>query len=186
MTMPTPVPGPPPQPPPEQHDRMKTWHLVVAVAALVVAITGVFLDHFGVIIIPGSSGTNPIAITSPTEGAAVTGSFSVSGTAPDLGDNSLWLFVLGGNSITPGDVYYRTTNTSLDIVNGNWKVDIGPLGESGDAVGSPYTLVLVRADPSCSTAIANLSPSSTGERFFQTLPNGCSEAVPPLHVTKAP
>lgn len=126
----------------------------------------------------------PIAINSPTNGAGVKGGFPVSGTAPKLGGDRLWLFVWSENAIVKGKVYYRTSDAPIDVTGGIWSTRVGPLGVPGEEIGHTFTLVLVRANPSCSEMIANIAPNSAGEIFIRELPGGCSEVPPPLVVKK--
>lgn len=139
---------------------------------------------------PPTSAPTPIAtsalpaITSPADGAPVRGNFMVQGTAPDLGKDNLWLFVLAGNSAMPGNVYYRTSDAPIPVVNGRWSILLGRLGAPGKEIGQLFTLVLVRANPSCSGAIENVRPNPAKEIFIHTLPKGCSVVLPPLVVKK--
>lgn len=126
----------------------------------------------------------PIAITSPTNGAGVRSGFTVSGTAPDLGEDKLWLFVWGDNATVPGKVYYRTTSVPIGIVSGFWDAHLGSLGAPGKEIGRTFILRLVRANPHCSDVIKNITPSPMGNFFIRELPNGCTEVAPPLYVTK--
>jgi hypothetical protein len=126
----------------------------------------------------------PIAVTSPADGAGVKGAFTVSGTAPDLGKDKLWLFVWSENATVKGKVYYRTSDTPIDVAGGIWSTDVGQLGAPGEDIGHPFTLVLVRATPSCSSAIAHIAPNPAKEVFVRELPNGCSVVPPPLVVNK--
>jgi hypothetical protein len=128
--------------------------------------------------------TVPIAITSPTDSAGVRGAFTVRGTAPDLGKDKLWLFVWSENATVSGKVYYRTSDTPIDVAGGIWSTDIGQLGAPGRDIGHPFTLVLVRANPSCSSTIAHITRNPAREVFIRELPNGCSVVPPPLVVTK--
>ncbi|MGH3932580.1 MAG: hypothetical protein ACRDTF_21700 [Pseudonocardiaceae bacterium] len=126
----------------------------------------------------------PIAITSPTNGAGVSGIFTVSGTAPDLGGDKLWLFVWDYNATVPGKVFYRESDAPIDVASGFWGIEIGPLGEPGEGIGHTFTLRLVRANSQCSDTIANIAPTPIGEIFVRELPSGCMDAVPPVGVKK--
>lgn len=122
-----------------------------------------------------------IAITSPANDAGVGSHFTVSGTAPDLNKDKLWLFVSGENTTTQGDIYYRTSNSPLDITGGIWNAKLGELDTPGKDIGHLFTLVLVRANPTCSNAIATNQGIKISTR---QLPPGCSEVPPPLIVKK--
>lgn len=126
----------------------------------------------------------PITITSPPNGAGVAGTFTVSGTAPDLGGDKLWLFVWSENSTVPGKVYYRTSDAPIDVASGFWSTDVGALGAPGEEIGHTFILRLVRANSRCSDAIAKTAPNPTGEIFVRELPSGCAEVAPPLGVKK--
>lgn len=126
----------------------------------------------------------PIAITSPADGAGVSGIFTVSGTAPNLGGDKLWLFVWDYNATVPGKVFYRVSEAPVDVASGFWSTEIGPLGEPGEGIGHVSTLRLVRANPQCSDVIANITPTPIGEVFVQELPSGCADAAPPVGVKK--
>ena len=188
--MTTPSPRPNPQPSPRRPD----WGKVAALAAVAAAvIAAIALIPALVPLVDGqppSPRQDPptasrIAITTPVEGAPVDGSFTVQGVAMGLGEDDIWLFVIGGNADVPGDVYYRTTDTPLVIVNEHWQTQIGPLGEPGDPAGQAYTLELVRANPACSLTLANLKPNANGETFLQApLPSGCATVLPERHVKK--
>jgi hypothetical protein len=108
-----------------------------------------------------------LAITSPADGTVVRGGFVVEGTAPALSKDSLWLLVLN----RAGELYRWTSDAPIPIANGRWSVLVTRLGMPGKEIGQPFTLVLVRANPSCSDAIKN-----TKGVFIPTLPSGCSMA----------
>ncbi len=128
--------------------------------------------------------TVPIAITSPTDGAGIRGAFTVSGTAPNLGKDKLWLFVWTENAAAQSNVYYRTSSAPIGVAGGIWSVHLGELGAPGKSIGHPFTLVLVRANPSCSDALAHVAPDPAERLFIRELPSGCSVLLPPLVVKK--
>lgn len=125
-----------------------------------------------------------IAITSPANGDGVKVPFRLSGTAPDLGGDRLWLFTWSENATVPGKVYYPTSDAPIDVAGGFWDADVGALGAPGEEIGHVFILRLVRADSRCSGEIENIAPSSAGEFFVRQLPSGCTEAAPPLSVKK--
>lgn len=126
----------------------------------------------------------PIAITSLASGAGVKVPFTVSGTAPDLGGDRLWLFTWSENATVPGKVYYPTSDAPIDVAGGFWDADVPALGAPGEEIGHIFILRLVRADSRCSGEIENIAPNSAGEFFVRQLPSGCTEAAPPLSVKK--
>lgn len=118
-----------------------------------------------------------LAITSPTNGTEVDGSFPVTGTAPDLGQDKLWLLGWGENATTKGMVYYRSIESPLTVLNGKWSTAVGPLGESGKDIGAIFQFKLVRANPQCSDSISQTKPNSAGELVIPTLGSGCTDAT---------
>lgn len=126
----------------------------------------------------------PITITSPTNGAGVSGVFTVNGTAPDLGEDKLWLFVWDYNATVPGKVFYRESDVPIDVASGFWDIETGPLGEPGEGIGHTFTLRLVRANSQCSDTISKITPTPAGEIFVRELPSGCADAAPPVGVKK--
>jgi hypothetical protein len=74
-----------------------------------------------------------------------------SGTAPEPGKDQLQLFVSGESATAQGDVYYRTSHSPIDITGGIWNVKLGELGTPGKDIDHLFTLILVRANPICST-----------------------------------
>jgi len=133
-----------------------------------------------------SDGEPEVSFTSPDDGAFVTDTFTVEGTASGLDGNDLWLFVIGGNADVPGDVYYRYENTPLAIIDGKWSAIVTSLGESEDPRGETYTLGLVNGDSGCSQAIAELQPNAQGDIFLQLpLPRGCNPDIETSHVRKS-
>jgi hypothetical protein len=127
-----------------------------------------------------------IAFTSSSDGAEVEGRFGVAGTAPDLGGDKLWLFIWSNNKTIPGMVYYRTSYAPLDVINGTWSANVGPLAEPGKEIGAILQLKLVRANSQCSDRLTqHATSSSSGAPVIPKLPPGCTDAAPPLHVKKA-
>jgi hypothetical protein len=77
----------------------------------------------------------PIAITSPASSAGVKGVFTIGGTAPDLGEDKLWLSIWSENATVQGKVYYRTSDAPIDVAGGIWTADVGLLGAPGEDIG---------------------------------------------------
>ncbi|HKR51292.1 MAG TPA: hypothetical protein VJT72_17270 [Pseudonocardiaceae bacterium] len=126
----------------------------------------------------------PITITSPANGAGVEVPFVVSGTAPDLGGDRLWLFTWSENETVRGKVYYPTPDAPIDVAGGHWDARVGGLGDPGTEIGHNFTLILVRADSRCSREIENIVQNSAEGSFVQQLPSGCTETAPPLRIKK--
>jgi hypothetical protein len=121
--------------------------------------------------------TTAITITSPDNRSGVNGKFIVTGTAPDLGSDKLWLLVWAGNSATSGNVYYRSTSLPIAIDNGVWSTPVGQLGGPGKDIGVTFELRLIRANQRCSDSIENAKPDSSGTFIIQRLPSGCTNVA---------
>ena len=124
-------------------------------------------------------------IVSPANNSTVKSMFTVSGTAGEIGDSTLWMFVWGPSVDSAGkNVYFRQSTRPLAVADGHWSISIGPLGED-DPSGKAYTLRLVKAEPACSAKIESLDPTPNGEYYLNELPTGCKVVDPTLVVHKS-
>lgn len=111
----------------------------------------------------------------PGANEEVTGVFTVRGTAPDMGNDSLWLFNLSDTADSPELVYYRTSDKPIPITDGQWRTQDGPVG-APDEIGLEFILAAVRANPACSAEIGTAPANEDGDVVLgPKLPAGCSE-----------
>jgi hypothetical protein len=119
-----------------------------------------------------SSAIPTFSFDQPTEGAPVRGDFTLLGKSPDLKGDVLWIFVQS-ESPSGGRVYYKTSEAPVPVEDGSWATTQSNLGGDGD-VGIIFTLVAVRANPTCSNAVIAVQPDSEGNLIVgQNLPEGC-------------
>lgn len=128
----------------------------------------------------------------PVEDASVSDNFSLSGTTPDLGADSLWLtdYAYAGDGTdypSTDQVYYRDDLMPAQVLSGHWSTTHGRVGSPDDPKGTIFTIFAVRASPSCSQVIHDKQPSRPPRDdviIGTMLPSGCM-IIGTLHVKKA-
>ncbi|MDC2955597.1 hypothetical protein PO587_14085 [Streptomyces gilvifuscus] len=120
----------------------------------------------------------------PDDGSPVHGSFIVKGQTPPLGSDTLWLFDYAGSANAEGDVYYRISQSPIEVNGATWSTSDGPLGRPHDDIGARFKIVIVRAAPLCSATLKSAESNSAGDVIFRELPSGC-RPVGKITVTKA-
>lgn len=117
--------------------------------------------------------TSGFNFEAPIDGSRVHGSFTVKGHAPPLGGDKLWLFDYAGNANVGHEVYYRTSESPIEVKDGAWSTTDGPLGRLHDDIGAHFKIVLVIAAPQCSATLKSTEANAAGDVIFRELPSGC-------------
>lgn len=138
-------------------------------------------------VVGSAGGSQPPTFTfkfdEPVEYASVSDGFRLSGTTPNIGADSLWLTDYAYHSNYTQKVYYRDAPTPISVQDGHWSTNDGQLGSPSD-IGATFTIVVVRANPSCSAKIAGINPNPDGAVVIGIiLPPGCAP-MGTIHVVK--
>jgi hypothetical protein len=108
-----------------------------------------------------------VYITSPASGSTVFEHTQVTlkGTAENLNQASLWVFVLSAGT------YYVNDATPIKVYSNQWRFNDPYIGTGGPGL---YIVNAIVANGSCVTAIRSAKQQRSGGVAFGTLPDGCS------------
>ncbi|MBL7553572.1 hypothetical protein I6A60_37915 [Frankia sp. AgB1.9] len=125
---------------------------------------------------PTTSGVSTIVVKAPLNGTEISGieGVVISGTAQNLGDNTIWILDYGFDG-TGSRVFYRDNTDPLSVVGGNWTFTDRPIGNGSRDIGQVFKISIVEASPACARVLKSATPGQDGSVIIPVLPGGCTQ-----------